>query len=63
MPSSKLSDYEVIAGIGSGTFGTCKKIRRKTDGKVNFWLATLTFGDSLGLNLTSILTFVRLVWA
>ena len=33
MPSS-LEDYEVVATIGSGSYGTCKKIRRKKDGKV-----------------------------
>ena len=33
MPSS-LEDYEVVTTIGSGSYGTCKKIRRKKDGKV-----------------------------
>jgi len=33
MPSS-IGCYEVIGPIGSGTFATCKKIRRKKDGKV-----------------------------
>ncbi len=33
MPSS-LDDYEVISTIGSGSYGTCKKIRRKKDSKV-----------------------------
>ena len=33
MPS-KLQDYDVIGIIGSGSYGTCKKIRRKSDGKV-----------------------------
>ncbi len=30
----KLDDFEVLATIGSGTYGTCKKIRRKSDKKV-----------------------------
>lgn len=33
MPSS-LDDFDVIGTIGSGSYGTCKKIRRKKDGKV-----------------------------
>ena len=33
MPST-LEDFEVIATIGTGSYGTCKKIRRKKDGKV-----------------------------
>ena len=33
MPSS-LDDYEVLHTIGTGSYGTCKKIKRKRDGKV-----------------------------
>ena len=33
MPSS-LADYEIISSIGSGSYGTCKKICRKKDLKV-----------------------------
>jgi len=33
MPSSTDS-YEVLGPIGSGTFATCKKIRRRKDGRV-----------------------------
>lgn len=36
MPST-LEDFEVIATIGTGSYGTCKKIRRKKDGKVMVW--------------------------
>jgi len=36
MPSS-LEDYDVICTIGSGSYGTCKKIRRKKDGRVLVW--------------------------
>ena len=32
--SSKLSEYEVLGGIGSGSYGTCKKVSRKSDAKV-----------------------------
>ena len=34
MPGNKIDDYEVICTIGSGAYGTCKKIRRRADGKV-----------------------------
>ena len=34
MPGNKINDYEVICTIGSGAYGTCKKIRRRADGKV-----------------------------
>ena len=34
MPSNKLDDYEVLCTIGSGSYGTCKKIQRKSDKKV-----------------------------
>ena len=34
MPSNKLEDYEVLCTIGSGSYGTCKKIQRKSDKKV-----------------------------
>eukprot|EP00794_Sanderia_malayensis_P017711 gene17711-19480_t len=37
MPSSKLDDYVVIETVGSGSYGTCKKVRRKTDGKCLVW--------------------------
>ena len=33
MPSS-LADYDIISSIGSGSYGTCKKICRKKDQKV-----------------------------
>ncbi|XP_002731116.1 serine/threonine-protein kinase Nek2-like [Saccoglossus kowalevskii] len=36
MPA-KLEDYEVLYTIGSGSYGKCKKIRRKSDGKVLVW--------------------------
>ncbi|ESP02328.1 hypothetical protein LOTGIDRAFT_138592 [Lottia gigantea] len=32
-----LDDFEVISTIGTGSYGTCKKIRRKKDGKVLVW--------------------------
>ena len=34
MPSSKLGDYEVLETIGSGSYGNCRKVRRKADDKV-----------------------------
>ncbi|XP_022335257.2 serine/threonine-protein kinase Nek2-like isoform X2 [Crassostrea virginica] len=36
MPST-LDDFEVIETIGSGSYGTCKKIKRKRDGKFLVW--------------------------
>ncbi|XP_038075838.1 serine/threonine-protein kinase Nek2-like [Patiria miniata] len=36
MPS-KLSDYEVICTIGVGSYGKCKKIKRRSDGKILAW--------------------------
>jgi len=35
--TSTLSDFEVISTIGTGSYGTCKKIKRKRDGKVMVW--------------------------
>lgn len=34
MPS-RVEDYEVLYTIGSGSYGRCRKIRRKHDGKVS----------------------------
>ncbi|XP_017267310.1 serine/threonine-protein kinase Nek2 isoform X2 [Kryptolebias marmoratus] len=36
MPS-RVEDYEVLFTIGSGSYGRCQKIRRKSDGKVLVW--------------------------
>ncbi|CAG5927923.1 unnamed protein product [Menidia menidia] len=36
MPS-RVEDYEVLYTIGSGSYGRCQKIRRKSDGKVLVW--------------------------
>lgn len=33
MPS-RVEDYEVLHSIGTGSYGRCQKIRRKSDGKV-----------------------------
>ena len=32
--TSQLSEFTVVETIGSGSFGTCRKIARKSDGKV-----------------------------
>ena len=32
----KLEDFEVLQTIGTGTFGVCRKVRRKNDGKVGY---------------------------
>ena len=34
MPTSKLCEYVVLETIGGGSFGTCRKVSRKLDGKV-----------------------------
>ncbi|EDQ89571.1 uncharacterized protein MONBRDRAFT_25342 [Monosiga brevicollis MX1] len=34
---AQLSDYEVLEVIGTGTFGTCEKIRRKSDQQLFVW--------------------------
>ncbi|XP_044530486.1 serine/threonine-protein kinase Nek2 [Gracilinanus agilis] len=36
MPS-RVEDYEVLFTIGTGSYGRCQKIRRKSDGKVLVW--------------------------
>ncbi|KAJ8269854.1 hypothetical protein GJAV_G00107570 [Gymnothorax javanicus] len=36
MPS-RVEDYEVLYTIGSGSYGRCQKIRRKSDGKALVW--------------------------
>eukprot|EP00066_Takifugu_rubripes_P006828 XP_003971899.1 PREDICTED: serine/threonine-protein kinase Nek2 [Takifugu rubripes] len=36
MPS-RVEDYDVLFTIGSGSYGRCRKIRRKSDGKVLVW--------------------------
>lgn len=35
MPS-RPEDYEVLLTIGAGSYGKCRKVRRKADGKVRF---------------------------
>ena len=37
MPSNKLDHYEVLETIGSGSYGTCKKVRRRSDNKILVW--------------------------
>ncbi|XP_031437916.1 serine/threonine-protein kinase Nek2 [Clupea harengus] len=36
MPS-RVEDYDVLYTIGSGSYGKCQKIRRKSDGKILVW--------------------------
>ena len=52
MPNSTLEDYEVLDTIGTGSYGTCKKIRRKRDGKVSYFsiiVVTCIQCNSIGL--------------
>lgn len=37
MPHSTLDDFEPLSVIGSGSYGTCKKVKRKKDGKIFAW--------------------------
>ncbi|XP_028402949.1 LOW QUALITY PROTEIN: serine/threonine-protein kinase Nek2-like [Dendronephthya gigantea] len=37
MPSTKLDNYEVLETIGSGSYGTCRKVRRRSDNKILVW--------------------------
>lgn len=36
---SKLEDYEVLNIIGTGSFGTCYKVQKKSDRNVYVWKA------------------------
>ncbi|XP_024407136.2 serine/threonine-protein kinase Nek2 [Desmodus rotundus] len=36
MPT-RVEDYEVLHSIGTGSYGRCQKIRRKSDGKILVW--------------------------
>lgn len=49
MPS-RTEDYEVLSTIGSGSYGKCQKIRRKSDGKVTR-VDLMTPLHSVGLRL------------
>ncbi len=48
MPS-KVSDYEVLYTIGSGSYGKCLKVRRRSDNKILVWkdmdYGTMTEGE------------------
>ncbi|XP_060606885.1 serine/threonine-protein kinase Nek2-like isoform X2 [Ruditapes philippinarum] len=35
--TTTLDDFEVLSTIGTGSYGTCKKIERKKDGKILVW--------------------------
>ena len=41
---AKLEDFEVLLTIGTGSFGTCRKVRRKVDGKVCSCIGTVSRG-------------------
>uniref|UniRef100_A0AAV2K6M2 non-specific serine/threonine protein kinase n=1 Tax=Knipowitschia caucasica TaxID=637954 RepID=A0AAV2K6M2_KNICA len=60
MPS-RVWDYEVLFTIGSGSYGRCQKIRRKSDGKVLVWkeLDYGTMGDSEKQMLVSEVNLLR----
>lgn len=60
MPS-RVEDYEVMYTIGSGSYGRCQKIRRKSDGKVLVWkeLDYGTMGESEKQMLVSEVNLLR----
>lgn len=60
MPS-RVEDYEVLFTIGSGSYGRCQKIRRKSDGKVLVWkqLDYGSMGDSEKQMLVSEVNLLR----
>ncbi|XP_077366334.1 serine/threonine-protein kinase Nek2 [Festucalex cinctus] len=60
MPS-RIGDYEVLHTIGSGSYGRCQKIRRKSDGKVLVWkeLDYGTMAESEKLMLVSEVNLLR----
>lgn len=37
--SGQIEDYEVLEVIGTGSFGTCYKVRNKLSGKIYVWKA------------------------
>lgn len=60
MPS-RVEDYEVLYTIGSGSYGRCQKIRRKSDGKELVWkeLGYGTMGESEKQMLVSEVNLLR----
>lgn len=49
MPS-RVEDYEVLHSIGTGSYGRCQKIRRKSDGKVRRLRSTVDLSVLGGAN-------------
>ena len=60
MPS-KFQDYEVLGKIGSGSYGTCKKIRRKSDGKV--WNFAVQILPVARINCIEMFINSRYIWS
>ncbi|XP_040920418.1 serine/threonine-protein kinase Nek2 [Toxotes jaculatrix] len=60
MPS-RVEDYEVLYTIGSGSYGRCQKIKRKSDGKILVWkeLDYGTMGESEKQMLVSEVNLLR----
>lgn len=44
MPS-RVEDYEELFTIGSGSYGRCQKVRRKSDGKVSKGNSSVLIGQ------------------
>ncbi|XP_033932053.1 serine/threonine-protein kinase Nek2 [Pseudochaenichthys georgianus] len=60
MPS-RVEDYELLLTIGTGSYGKCQKIRRKSDGKILVWkeLDYGTMGESEKQMLVSEVNLLR----
>ncbi|XP_053736741.1 serine/threonine-protein kinase Nek2 isoform X1 [Synchiropus splendidus] len=60
MPS-RVEDYEVLHTIGSGSYGRCQKVRRRSDGKMLVWkeLDYGTMGESEKQMLVSEVNLLR----
>ncbi|NXY88697.1 NEK2 kinase, partial [Alcedo cyanopectus] len=59
MPS-RPEDYEVLHTIGSGSYGKCRKVRRKADGKILVW-KELDYGSMNEMEKQMIVSEVNLL--
>lgn len=63
MPS-RVDDYDVLYTIGSGSYGRCQKVRRKSDGKVStvFRFGTAHLFSSSGWPLVAVFVSSKTLW-
>ena len=50
MPSN-LSDYEILETIGTGSYGICRKVRRKRDNKVIVKFVTVNLSIKIKIKI------------